>query len=89
MSEKPKKEYRAGSVRATIWENDRADKDGQKFTVASVQIERRYPDQDGNWQSTNSFRKADLPLVQVVTAKAFEYLTVSERDPDGQEVPAK
>ena len=83
MAEKPKKEFRAGSVRATLWENER-EKNGQKFTVASVQIERRYRDKEGEWRSSASFGKTDLPLLQLVAAKAFEFLTVSERDPNGE-----
>ena len=84
MTEKPIKKINAGCVSASIWENQRT-KDGREFNVASVRIERRYRGQDGNWQSTNSFGKAELPLVALVVAKAFEYLTLSEREPNGEE----
>ncbi len=84
MTEQPIKKIMAGAVSCSIWENKRA-KDGREFSVASARIERRYRDQDGNWQSTNSFGKAELPLVALVVTKAFEYLTLSEREPDGEE----
>ncbi len=82
--EKPKKEFRAGSVRATVWENQRS-KDGREFSVASVHVERRYRDADGNWQSTSTFGIRELSLLQLVAAKAFEYLAVTEREPNGEE----
>ena len=77
---KPIKEFRAGSVRASIWENERENGD-QKYTVHSVQVERRYKDKDGNWQSSTGFGKNDLPKLALVVQKAYEHLTMSERDP--------
>lgn len=83
VSEKPVKEFKAGSVRASVWENHR-EKNGQKFNVQSVRIERRFRDQEGNWKSSNSFGTRELPLLQVVVAKAFEHLVLNEREPNGK-----
>ena len=77
----PKKEWRSSAVRATIWEDERA-KDGRVFNVNKVSFERHYKDKDGNWQSAKSFGKTDLLPLRVVAAKAFEYLCVTERDPN-------
>ncbi len=44
-------------------------------------VYQKYKDKDGNWQSTNGFWEKDLPNLELVTRKAFEYLTVKERDP--------
>jgi len=80
VENKPIKEFRAGSVRATLWENSRS-KDDREFSVISVTIERRYQDGQGEWKATNSFSRNELPLVQLVAAKAFEFIAVTERDP--------
>ena len=80
---KPLKEFASGSVRATIWENER-EKDNQKFTTHTVRVERTYKDQNGEWQSTNGFRKSDLPNVELVVRKAFEFLTMREREPQDE-----
>ena len=81
MPEKPQKEFRAGSVRATIWEQKRT-KDDREFVTQSVTVERRYKDDAANeWRSTNSFNTSDLPNIVVVVTKAYEFLTLKERDP--------
>ncbi|KPL07045.1 hypothetical protein AMJ85_09755 [candidate division BRC1 bacterium SM23_51] len=77
---KPLKEFASGSVRATIWENEHQ-KNDQRFTTQTVRVERRYKDENGNWQGTNGFRKSDLLSVEVVVRKAFEFLTLREREP--------
>ena len=77
---KPVREFGAGSVRATIWEDQR-EKDGQQFTTHSIRVERRYSDAEGNWSSTSRFSKHELPAVQLVTAEAFKYLSLRDRNP--------
>jgi len=81
---KPLKEFASGSIRATIWENER-EKDNQKFTTHTIRVERTYKDQDDNWQATNGFRQGDLPKVELVVRKAFEFLTMRERQPREEE----
>lgn len=83
---KPLKEFASGAVRATIWENER-EKDNQKFTTHTIRVERTYKDQSGEWQSTNGFRQSDLPNVELVVRKAFEFLTMREREPQDEENP--
>ena len=80
---KPLKEFGSGSVRATIWENER-EKDKQKFTTHTIRVERTYQDGNGEWQATNGFRKGDLPNVELVVRKAFEFLTMRERQPQDE-----
>jgi len=77
---KPVKEFSAGSVRAAIWENERGS-NGNAFISHTIRVERRYRDNEGEWQSTNGFHKGDLPNVELVVRKAFEFLSMQERDP--------
>ncbi|HIE50319.1 MAG TPA: hypothetical protein EYP85_01050 [Armatimonadetes bacterium] len=84
---RPKHEFRAGLVQATIWEN-RAEREGEVVTYYRVEIKRSYQDQEGNWQDTHYFRPSDLPRVALVANKAYEYLTLRERRPE-QEMPTE
>lgn len=69
----PKKRFKCGGVTAAVWENEQTANDGT-FTVKSVTFSRRYKKSDGEWDSTSSFRKNDLPKLQVVCQQAYEYL---------------
>jgi|GEM_PF-1721006 len=80
---KPLKEFASASIRAVIWENER-EKKGQKFITHTVRVERTYKDQNDEWQSTNGFRQSDLPNVELVVRKAFEFLTMREREPQAE-----
>ena len=40
--DKPVKEFRAGSVRASTWQDEVAGKDEEPWSVFSVRIEKRY-----------------------------------------------
>jgi len=81
---RPLKEFASGSVRATLWENER-EKDGQKFSTHTIRVERTYKDADGNWQATNGFRQADLPNLELLARKVFELLSMREREPQDEE----
>lgn len=83
---KPLKEFASASIRAVIWENER-EKKGQKFITHTVRVERTYKDQNDEWQSTNGFRQSDLPNVELVVRKAFEFLSMREREPQDEENP--
>ena len=54
------------------------------MTVTKSTIERRYKDKDGQWKSSNSFGRNEIPLVQYVLGKAFEAM-VEERSDNGEE----
>ncbi len=69
----PIKKYKAGSIRATVWENE-----VENGKYQTVSIERVYQDKEGNWKNTSSFRLNDLPKVGVVVQKIYQELTVSE-----------
>jgi len=69
----PKKRFRCGAVFAAVWENEQTANDGT-FTVESVTFSRRYRKSDGEWDSTSSFRKNDLPKIEIVCRKAYEFL---------------
>ena len=71
---KPIKVFKAGGVRAAIWENT-IKRNGNDATVYSVQLDRTYK-QGEEWKTTSSFQLNDLAKVQLVASKAYEYLTM-------------
>jgi hypothetical protein len=79
----PKKRFRCGGVAASVWENERT-ADGRTFTVESVTFSRRYKKNDGSWDSSSSFRPNDLPKLQVVCVRAYEYLNAKEPDRESE-----
>jgi hypothetical protein len=83
----PKKKFQCGGVVATVWENEQTGNEGA-FTVESVGFSKRYKRNDGSWDSTNSFRKNDLPKIQLVCQKAYEYLNERRTDQEPGSEPA-
>ena len=79
---KPVQVFKAGGIRAAIWENT-VEKNGKQIGVFSVQIDRTYK-QDEEFKRTSSFNPADLPRVQLVASKAFEWLSL-KGDSEGEE----
>lgn len=77
----PKKRFRCGGVSASVWENEQTTSDGT-FTVESVTFSRRYRKSDGQWDSVSSFRKNDLPKLEVVCRKAYEFLNAKRTKDD-------
>ena len=73
----PKKRFQCGGVVASVWENEQTGDDGT-FTVEVVRFSRRYKNSEGKWRSSASFRKNDLPKLEVVCRKAYEFLNVRE-----------
>ena len=75
----PEKKFRAGAISATIWANS-GKKDEKSYEFKTISLERSYKDKEDQWQNTKSFRVADLPKVQLVLDKAYEYLVLSAQD---------
>jgi len=79
--EKPVKRFRAGSVRANVWENEKQDETGEVFTVFNVKVDRSYMDAEGKWKSAEGFRARDLADLEMVLFKAREFVSLREEDP--------
>lgn len=66
----PIAKYKAGSIECSIWENS-IDTPTGKANVLKATVERRYRQSNGNWASTNSYSKADIPQVIFVLQQAY------------------
>ena len=76
----PEKKYRAGAISATVWKNLGHKSNGEEIEFKTISVERNYQDKEGTWKATNSMRVNDLPKLQVVLQKTYEYLVLAEQE---------
>ncbi len=77
----PEKKFSTGAISATIWRNNgKNNKTGEPVEFRTIQIDRRYTDKEGKWQTSNSLRLNDLPKASLVLQKAYEYLVLKGQD---------
>ena len=68
----PVAKFRAGQVSAALWQNDIQVR-GQTIKVLKATVQRRYKAQDsGEWRSSTSFSRNEIPLAIYCLRKAFE-----------------
>ncbi len=76
VSQKPVKVFRLRGISASIFANP-ATVDGREFTFHKVSLQRSY--KDGNeWKQTTSLGRDDLPVVNLVLQRAWEFILDSE-----------
>ena len=68
MANQPVQEISLGPLRATIWEN--ATENGSQFNIVFT---KRYKTA-GQWQTTGSFSRDDLPLVGKLAELAHDWI---------------
>ena len=85
---RPIKAFHAGTIRASIWRNE-VEQDGRTVVRHSIRIDKDYFDaQRREWQRSECLFVNDLPRVRLVAEKAFEFITLREREPDAEIEPA-
>ena len=75
MAQPPETSFRIGSCVAKIWLN-RSARDERSFR--NVSFERTYRDEQGNWQSANTFTLSDLPGAIKVLQMALDHVAKEE-----------
>lgn len=70
--QKPICKIQAGQVSAALWENKVTTKNGNEVDLLKATVQRRFKDKDGNWKSSNSFGRNQIPLAIYCLRKAFE-----------------
>lgn len=78
---RPIKTIKAGNVRAAIWANQGND---ESRTFHTVTVTRSFKDGD-EWRESTSFGRDDLPKLELVTRKAFEFIHLKAESRDGGE----
>ena len=82
--QKPVAKFKAGMVSAAIWENQIEVK-GKTVTILKATVQRRYKDKDGDWKSSQSFSRNEIPLAIYCLQQAFETM-IGESDTNGENV---
>ena len=67
----PIAKFKAGAVSSALWENEIEVK-GRTITILKATVQRRYKGKEGNWQSSGSFSRNEIPLAIYCLGKAFE-----------------
>jgi len=75
-NQKPVKVIRLRGVSASIFANQ-AKSDGRDITFHKVSLQRSYKDGD-EWKQTSSFGRDDLPIVNLVLKRAWEFVLDTE-----------
>lgn len=65
------KKFQSGGIEGVVWNNN---KDNKIFQ--SVTIQKKYKAKDGSWKTSSSFNESDLPKVNLVIQKAYEFLAL-------------
>ena len=68
---RPIRSFRAGQVDCALWQDNVTVK-GEQQTILKASVSRSYKDQYGNWKSSQSFSRNEIPLATYVLQKAFE-----------------
>lgn len=76
----PIKEFRAGTIVATIWA-DATPTTGRTAPSYSIRVQKRYrDDRDGQWKTTTYLRPDELPKLALVVSRAYEFITLRASD---------
>ncbi|HOW74310.1 MAG TPA: hypothetical protein PKY77_27215 [Phycisphaerae bacterium] len=66
----PVAKFKAGPVSCALWEN-RLVANGKTALVMKASISKAYKDRNGQWSSTSSFNRDEIPLVMYCLQKAY------------------
>ncbi len=70
---RPTEKFRAGPVACAIWANE-AVMNGKKVEMLKASVERRYRDSAGNWKSSGSFSRNEIPLAIHCLQQALSHI---------------
>lgn len=82
--QKPLAKFKAGQVSVAIWKNE-ITVNGRKVPVLKATVQRRFKDRDGNWKSSQSFSRNEIPLAIHCLQKSFEHMIESPKEEDGND----
>jgi hypothetical protein len=82
MTKQPIRRFRAGAVSCAIWENEIV-VNGQTKPLLKATVDRRFKDRNGEWKSSQSFSRTEIPLAIYCLTKAFVSMIETPDEPDG------
>jgi len=87
QNNQPVKKLRINNISAAIFANE-IEKDNEKHTRYSVQIQKQFRRDDGSWQLTNTYFPEELPKIQLLAAKSYEFIALQESQDMEESVPS-
>ncbi|MFP4107151.1 MAG: hypothetical protein ACLFVU_13845 [Phycisphaerae bacterium] len=75
---KPLHKISAGQVAAAVWENH-IEINGQPRRLLKASVSRRYKDAEGQWKTSTSFSRNEIPLAIHCLHEAFEFILQQDR----------
>jgi hypothetical protein len=75
----PVAKFRAGQISSAVWRNQIQVK-GKAVTLLKATVQRRYKDKEGNWQSSGSFSRNEIPLAIHCLQQAFEKIIETQHE---------
>ena len=78
----PVAKFRAGQISSAVWRNEIQVK-GKAVTILKATVQRRYKDREGNWQSSGSFARNEIPLAIHCLQQAFEKIIETQHEDSG------
>ena len=82
--QKPICKIQAGQVSAALWENKVTTKNGNEVDILKATVQRRYKDKNGEWQTSGSFSRNEIPLAIYCLGKAFQKI-INEQNANNNE----
>ena len=79
VGQKPVAKFIAGQISAALWENEIVVKSGKKAKMLKTTVQRRFKDKDGQWKSSSSFNRNEIPLAIYCLKKSFEHMIESRK----------
>ena len=87
-TQQPIERFRAGQISCALWENEIA-VNGRQKTIVKASVTRRYQDRNGDWKSSQSFSRNEIPLAIYCLQKAFSSMIERPKDPDEETIPVE
>lgn len=78
VENKPVRRFQSGRITASVWRNVRKLDTGEDATMFSVSLDKRYRDNEGNWQGSSSLCMNEIPRAVIVLNKAYEFLAMKD-----------
>jgi len=80
----PVAKFKAGQVASALWQNTIQARGG-RVKVLKATVQRRYKDKDsGEWKSSMSFSRNEIPLAIHCLQKAFEKIIETQNESSGE-----
>lgn len=76
---KPIQVFRRRGVKVSIFRNEAGE-----HVFHKVATQKIYKEKDGEWKTTNSLGRDDLPVAQMLIGRAWEYILDKESEPNNE-----